>query len=245
VEAEGRDRKDLNLPGAQEQLLKAVVQANPKTVVVLFNAGPLSVKWAKDNAPAIVEAWYFGEEGGTALADVLFGDYNPAGRLPFTVYESVDQIPPQTEYDVTKGFTYMYFAGKAQFSFGHGLSYTQFRYGDLKLSSKQMRADGKLEITTVVKNIGDRAGDEVAQLYVHQVASRLKRPIKELRGFQRVTLKPGEEKTVTFVLLAEKLAYYDVDKKGFVVELGMVEALVGSSSEDIRVRDRFEVTAVK
>jgi beta-glucosidase len=245
IEAEGRDRKELGLPKVQQGLLETVVNANPKTVVVLFNAGPLSVKWAKDHAPALLEAWYPGEEGGTALADVLFGDYNPAGRLPYTVYESVDQIPTQTEYDVTKGFTYMYFEGKAQFPFGHGLSYTQFRYSDLKLSAKQMGADGKMEVSVVVNNIGDRQGDEVVQLYVHHVNSRVKRPIKELRGFQRVSLKPGEDKTVTFVLAADKLSYYDVDKKGFVVEPGTVETMVGSSSEAIQARGRFEVTAAK
>jgi beta-glucosidase len=245
IEAEGRDRKELGLPKVQQDLLETVVKANPKTVVILFHAGPLSVKWAKDHAPAILEAWYPGEEGGTALADVLFGDYNPAGRLPYTVYESVDQIPAQTEYDVTKGFTYMYFDGKAQFPFGHGLSYTQFRYGDLKLSAKQMRADGKMEVSVVVKNIGDRHGDEVVQLYIHHVKSRVKRPIKELRGFQRVSLKPGEEKTVTFVLAADKLSYYDVDKIGFVVEPGTVEIMVGSSSEAIKARARFEVAGAK
>jgi beta-glucosidase len=245
VEAEGRDRKDLNLPGAQEKLLKAVVRANPKTVVVLLNAGPLSVKWAKENAPAILEAWYPGEEGGTAIADVLFGAYNPGGRLPYTVYESVAQIPPQTEYDITKGFTYMYFTGKPLFPFGHGLSYTRFRYSNLKLSARRLRAGEKLEVSVVLENVGDRAGDEVAQLYVHHAASRVNRPIKELRGFQRVTLRPGEKKTVTFVLPPDKLSYYDVEKKAFVVDPGSVDVLVGSSSADIRSRDRLEVTAPK
>jgi beta-glucosidase len=241
VEAEGRDRKDLGLPGAQERLLEAVVGANPKTVVVLLNAGPLAVTWAKEHAPAIVEAWYPGEEGGTALADVLFGDANPAGRLPYTVYESTEQIPAQTEYDVTKGFTYLYFTGKPLFPFGHGLSYTQFRYGDLRLSERHIRADGKLDVSVVVKNVGDRGGHEVVQLYVHQVAARVKRPIKELRGFRRVSVKPGEETMVRFVLPGDGLSYYDVEQKAFVVEPGAFEILVGSSSEDIRARDRFEV----
>jgi beta-glucosidase len=243
VEAEGRDRKDLGLPGAQEQLLEAVVRANPKTVVVLLNAGPLAVAWAKEHAPALVEAWYPGEEGGTALADVLFGDYNPGGRLPYTVYESAEQVPPQTEYDVAKGFTYLYFTGKPLFPFGHGLSYTQFRYGDLELSAPRIRADGKLEVSVVVKNVGDRAGDEVVQLYVRQVAAKVKRPLKELRAFQRLSLKPGEEKTVRFVLPGDRLSHYDVDRRAFVVDPGAFEVLAGSSSEDIRARDRFEVAA--
>jgi beta-glucosidase len=144
VEAEGRDRHDLGLPGMQEQLLQAVVKANPKTAVVLLNAGPLSVKWAKNNAPAILEAWYPGEEGGNAIADVLFGDYNPGGKLPYTVYESVQQIAPQSEYDISKGFTYMYFTGQALFAFGHGLSYTKFTYSDLRVTPGSIPTDGAL-----------------------------------------------------------------------------------------------------
>jgi beta-glucosidase len=245
IEAEGRDRKELGLPKVQQDLLEAVVQANPKTVVVLFNAGPLSVKWARDHAAAVLEAWYPGEEGGTAVADVLFGDVNPAGRLPYTVYESTNDIPPQTEYDITKGFTYLYFTGTPVFPFGHGLSYTQFGYSDLKLSAPRMTQDGKVEVSVTVKNIGDRAGEEVAQLYVHQVKSSVKRPIKELRGFQRVHLKPGEAQTLTFTLPAEKLAYYDVGRHDFVVEPGTFDVMVGSSSADIRVRGQVEVAAAK
>jgi beta-glucosidase len=245
IEAEGLDRKDLGLPKVQQDLLETVVQANPKTVVILFSAGPLSVKWARDNAPALLQAWYPGEEGGTALADVLFGDYSPAGRLPYTVYESTQDLPPQTEYDVTKGFTYMYFTGTPVFPFGHGLSYTQFSYGDLTLSAPRMAQDGKVEVSATVKNTGDRPGDEVAQLYIYQVKSSVKRPIKELRGFQRVGLKPGETKTVTFTLPAEKLAYYDVGRHDFVVEPGTFDVMVGSSSADIRARAQVEVGAVK
>jgi beta-glucosidase len=243
IEAEGRDRKELGLPKLQQDLLETVVKANPKTVVILLNAGPLSVKWARDNAPALLEAWYPGEDGGTALADVLFGDYNPAGRLPYTVYESTKDIPPQTEYDVTKGFTYMYFTGTPVFPFGHGLSYTQFSYSDLTLNAPRMAADGKVEVSVTVKNTGERPGDEVAQLYVHQVKSSVKRPILELRGFQRVNLKPGEARTVTFAVPAEKLAYYDVGRHGFIVEPGMFEVMVGGSSADIRLRGQVEVAA--
>jgi len=241
VEAEGRDRRDLRLPGMKEQLLQAVVRANPKTVVVLVNAGPLSVKWAKDNTPALLEAWYPGEEGGNAIADVLFGDYNPGGRLPYTVYESVRQIPPQTEYDITKGFTYMYFTGEPLFPFGHGLSYTRFGYSNLKLSSRKIPADGWLNVSVDVRNVGERIGDEVVQLYVHDVECSVKRPIKELRCFERISLQPGEKRTVTFMLRGEQLAFYDVKKHDFVVEPGMFDVLVGSSSKDIRLEGQFEV----
>jgi beta-glucosidase len=245
VEREGIDRQQLGLPGAQEELLKTVAKANPKTVVVLLNAGPMSVKWAKENTPAILEAWYPGQEGGLAIADVLLGDYNPAGRLPYTVYDSVKDIPPQTEYDITKGFTYLYFAGQAQFPFGHGLSYTKFNYDNLKVADPHVNPDGTQQVSVRVKNAGDRAGDEVVQLYVRHVDSKVKRPLKELRGFQRVQLKPGEERTVKFSLPAEKLAYYNVEKKGWVVEPGTVEAMVGASAADIRGNARFEVGAAK
>jgi len=241
VEAEGRDRQDIGLPPAQEQLLQAVCKANPKTVLVLLNAGPLSVRWAKDNAPAIIEAWYPGEEGGTAIADVLFGDYNPGGKLPYTVYESTNQLLPQTEYDITKGFTYMYFTGQPLFPFGHGMSYTEFRYGNLQVSPEQIPANGQVTVSVEVENVGRRAGDEVVQLYVHDVQCSIKRPIKELRGFERVSLRPGEKRTVTFTLKGEQLAFYDTEKHNFVVEPGVFDVLVGSSSEDIRCKERFEV----
>ena len=241
VEAEGRDRDNLNLPGAQQQLLEAVYKANQRTVVVLFNGGPVAVKWAKQNVPAILDVFYPGEEAGNAIASVLFGDYNPAGRLPYTVYESVDQLPPNTEYDVTKGFTYMYFTGDALYPFGHGLSYTTFRYGKLRLSTKKLSANGKLEISLHVQNIGKRAGDEVVQLYVHAVSPSVKRPMKELRSFRRVHLKPGERKAVAFPLPADQFAFYDVNKHDFAIEAGPFEVMVGSSSADIRATARIEI----
>jgi beta-glucosidase len=241
VEAEGRDRKILDLPGSQEQLLEAVFKANPKTVAVIMSGGPVSVKWASANIPAILAAWYPGEEAGTALAKVLFGDYNPAGRLPYTVYDSLDQIPPQDEYDITKGFTYLYFTGKPQFAFGHGLSYTAFRYTGLKITPAQVPADGKVTVSLDVQNTGARAGEEVVQLYVHATEASVKRPVKELRGFRRVALQPKEKMPVTFTLPAADLAFYDVKTKQFIVEPGAFDLMVGSSSEDIRLRDRLRV----
>jgi beta-glucosidase len=244
VETEGRDRRDLNLPGSQEDLIKMVHKANPRTVVVLMNAGPLAVKWAKQNVPAIIEAWWDGEEGGNAIADVLFGDYNPGGKLPYTIYESVNQLPSQSEYDITKGFTYMYFQDRPLFPFGHGLSYTRFGYSNLQIAPKQVPADGKVSISVEVRNIGERAGDEVVQLYVHDVACSVKRPVKELRGFERIHLKPGEKRTMTFELPGEKLSFYDAKQHRFVTEPGAFDVLVGSSSADISVRGRFTVQAV-
>jgi alpha-L-rhamnosidase len=241
IEAEGRDRTSLGLPGRQEELVKAVLAANPKTVVILMNAGPLTIPWIKGHAPALLEAWWNGVEGGNAIADVLFGNYNPAGRLPHTVYASESQVPPQDEYDVTKGFTYMYLRGEPLFAFGHGLSYTTFRYGELKLSDQQIARDGRLTVSIEVTNTGQRAGDEVVQLYVHEVGPAVKRPVKELRGFERINLKPGETKQVTFTLPAEKLAYYDETAHGFVVKPGAFDVLVGRSSQDVRGQSRFTV----
>jgi beta-glucosidase len=242
VEAEGRDRRDLNLPGAQEQLLEAVYAANPKTVLVLMNAGPLAVTWANDHLPAILDAWYPGEAGGAAIAQVLLGDYNPGGHLPYTVYASLDGVPPQNEYDVSKGFTYLYFKGVPLYAFGHGLSYTQFKYSNLKLSQTRTTATGKTDVSFDLQNAGSRAGSEVVQMYVHQAKSNVVQPIKSLRGFQRVTLNPGETRHITIALPASQLSYYDVVTRRFIVAPGMFNVMIGSSSDDIRLRAALEIT---
>ncbi len=242
IEREGIDRTYIDLPPIQQELIKRVYEANPKTVAVLLNGGPVTVHWESENLPAIVEAFYAGEEGGSAIADVLFGDYNPGGKLPYTVYQSLDQIPPMTEYDITKGFTYMYMNGKPLYPFGHGLSYTTFRYSNLSVSPNRIPGSGQVTVRVAVQNTGKRAGDEVVQLYVHDVAVSVKRPSKELRGFERISLKPGERKTVSFALPAEKLSFYDVKSKSFVVEPGQFEVMVGSSSEDIRAKGQLQVT---
>lgn len=241
IEAEGRDRTTLVLPGNQEELVEAVLAANPKTVVVEMNAGPLAVPWIKDNVPAIVEAWWAGEEGGNAIADVLFGNVNPGGKMPLTVYASDSQVPPQDEYDISKGFTYMYLKGAPLFPFGHGLSYTKFKYSKLAISSPNIRADGKITVSVNVKNAGSKDGDEVVQLYIHDVECSVVRPTKELRGFERISLKAGENKTVTMTVPGEKLSFYDEKTHQFVVEPGTFEVLVGSSSSDIRLQGKFDV----
>ncbi|MES2428670.1 MAG: glycoside hydrolase family 3 C-terminal domain-containing protein [Bacteroidota bacterium] len=241
IEAEGRDRTSLSLPGNQEELVKAVLAVNPHTIVVLMNAGPLTIPYVKENAPAILEAWWPGEQGGNAIADVLFGNVNPGGKMPLTVYASEEQVPSQDEYDVTKGFTYMYINGKPLFPFGHGLSYTTFSYSNLKLSAKQINASGSITATVDVKNTGAMVGDEVVQLYIHDVSPSLKRPLEELRGFERISLKPGETKKVTLTILGSKLAFYDEKVHGFRVESEMIDVMVGSSSADIRLRSQFKV----
>ncbi len=241
IEAEGRDRVSLALPGNQLELVKAVVAANPRTVVVEMNAGPLTEPWIAEQATALIEAWWGGEEGGNAIADVIFGDVNPAGRMPLTVYASTNQVPPQDEYDVTKGFTYMYQRGKPLFPFGHGLSYTTFKYGSLELSDLQIASTGRITAAIEVSNSGKREGDEVVQLYVHEENPSVKRPIKELRGFQRVHLQPGETKKVEITVPGEKLAFYDESIHAFHVKPGTFQIMIGASSEDIRATRDFQV----
>jgi len=243
IEAEGLDRTYLGLPPAQEELVKRVFAANPKTVMVLLNGGPVAVPWEKDNLPAVLDMFIAGEEGGNAIADVLFGNHNPGGRLPYTVYASHEQVPAMDEYDITKGFTYMYFEGKPVYPFGHGLSYTTFTYSNLSLSSRSIAGNGTVTVRVNIRNSGKIAGDEVPQLYVRDVQASVKRPKLELRGFERITLKPGEQRTVTFTLPAEKLAFWDETTHAFVTEPGTFEILVGSSSENIKLRGQIEVTS--
>ncbi len=227
VEHEGRDRKSLGLSGRQEELVEAIFAANPRTVVVEMSAGPLTVPWMKQHLPAILQAWWPGEEGGHAIAEVLFGQVNPAGRLPHTVYASESQVPPLDEYDISGGFTYMYLKGEPLFAFGHGLSYTRFKYSNLRVELPR--------VSVIVKNSGDVAGDEVVQLYVHAAKSSVPRPARELRGFARIRLQPGERQTVTFDLPPEKLAFYDETRHAFTVETGAYDVCIGASSADVRL----------
>jgi beta-glucosidase len=240
-EMEGVDRTFLGLPGNQQELAEAVIAANPRTVVVLFGAGPLAVPWLKEHAPAMLQAWWPGQEGGTAVADVLLGKVNPAGRLPHTVYASEKQVPSIDEYDISKGFTYMYVKGAPLYAFGHGLSYTTFAYANLRVSPGKPSRDGTLEAKVDVTNTGHRAGDEVVQLYTRAVQPSITRPRHELRGFQRIALAPGETKTVTLRVPVEKLSYYDEKTHGFVVEPGDYEIQVGAASDDIRARAKITV----
>lgn len=243
VEKEGRDRTSLGLPGKQEELIKAVLAANPRTVVVELNAGPLTIPDIKETAPAIIEAWWAGEEGGNAIADVIFGTVNPGGKLPLTVYASAEQVPSVDEYDVTKGFTYMYLKGRPLFPFGHGLSYTSFKYSNFKIAPKKINAGELITVQVTVQNTGKQKGDEVVQLYVHDVVASVKRPAKELRGFQRISLNPGAKQHLSFTIPAGKLAFYDEKTHAFIVEPGMFDMMVGSSSEDIRAKGQVEVVA--
>jgi beta-glucosidase len=243
VETEDRDRKTLELPGQQESLAEAVFAANPRTIVVQMSAGPLTVPWMAKNIPAMLQAWWPGEEGGHAIAGVLFGDVNPGGRLPHTVYASESQVPPQDEYDISKGFTYMYIKGAPLYPFGYGLSYTQFTYSNLQIGPKELWGDGKITASVDVENTGKRAGDEVVQLYIKDPSGNIARPAERLRAFQRTRLKAGERKTITMEVPAEKLAYWDVGAHAFRVQPGAYTVLVGASSDDIRTSGGFTVSS--
>ncbi len=241
---EGCDRSDLRLPGWQESLVRAVLETDKPVVLVLINGRPVALGDLVDRIPAIVEAWLPGQEGGTAIADVLFGDVNPGGKLPITVPRTVGQVPIHYNRVPFSHRDYVDAPGKPLFPFGHGLSYTQFEYSDLVIEPAQVPPAGIVSISVVVKNVGDREGDEVVQLYVHDpVASRV-RPVKELKGFKRITLQPGEAKRVTFHLSMDQLGFYDHAMR-LIVEPGTIEVMVGSSSEDIRLKGTFEIVGSK
>ena len=236
----GGDRTTLELPAAQQRLLERVVAVGKPTVLVLLNGSALAVNWADQHVPAILEAWYPGQAGGTAIADVLFGDYNPGGRLPVTFYRDVNDLPAFTDYHM-KGRTYRFFTGQPLYPFGHGLSYTTFGYRNLAVSSRTVANGDTIEVSVDVANTGARAGDEVVQLYVQHVNSAVERPLQELRGFRRITLQPGETKRVRFPLTAAQLAYWDSVAGKWTLESGTVRVLVGASSADIRLRGTFSV----
>ena len=230
---EAVDRRAIILE--QEELIKQVYRANPNTVVVLISSFPFAIPWTQRHVPAIVHLTHNSQELGNALADVLFGDVNPGGRLVQTWPHSIEQLPPRLDYDLRNGRTYMYFRGEPLYPFGFGLSYTTFAYSNLRLSADYLAPDGEIAVSVDVTNIGDRTGDEVVQLYVRHLHSTVERPNKELKGFKRITLEPGETQTVTMPLKAQALAYWDTDLGGWQVEADQVRVMVGASSADIKL----------
>jgi len=240
-EGEGHDRFELKLPDNQPELIRAIAKEVP-TVVVLIGGSTITMQDWIDYVPAILDAWIPGGEGGTAIADVLFGKYNPGGKLPLTFYKSIDQLPAFDEYNIREAnSTYLYLKEEPQFPFGHGLSYTKFKYSNLNILPKRSYGE-TINVTVEVENIGDRKGDEVVQLYIHdKERSTGDQPIKELKGFKRITLEPKEKKEVIFSLKpSEDLAFYD-KSLNYLVEPGEFEVMVGASSEDIRLKGSFEV----
>jgi beta-glucosidase len=228
---EGRDRETIDL--YQEQLIKQVYNANPKTVVILVSSFPFAINWTQANIPAILHVTHASQDEGTALAKVLFGAYTPGGHLVETWPKSLDQLPPMMDYNIRNGRTYMYFKGEPLYPFGFGLSYTTFKLTNLRTSSRQVAKDGTVKISVDVTNTGSRTGDEVVQLYVKHLGSKVERPREQLAGFQRVTVQPNETKTVEIALPASRLAYWDVKLQAFRVETGPVSLMVGDSSANI------------
>ncbi|MGA7914413.1 MAG: glycoside hydrolase family 3 C-terminal domain-containing protein [Candidatus Acidiferrales bacterium] len=238
---EAIDRKSITLE--QEEIVKQVYAVNPKTVEVLISSFPFAIEWSQENVPAILHMAHNSQEEGNALADALFGDYNPGGRLVTTWPTSLDQLPPMMDYDIRDGRTYMYFKQKPLYPFGYGLSYTTFEYSNLKTSSDRLGRDGEITVSVEVRNTGERAGDEVVQMYVAHLNSKVVRPSEELKGFERITLKPSERKIVRLPLKASALQYWDVAKGSFAVEADRVSVMVGSSSADIKLKKTVDVAA--
>jgi beta-glucosidase len=253
LESEGFDRKTLALPAGQDELINAVVKANGNTVVVINAGSPVSMgKWL-DRVPAVLDMWYGGQEGGNAIAAVLFGDANPSGKLPVTFPRKWEDSPASAnypgknlavEYAERIYVGYRYFDTRnvePLFAFGHGLSYCTFDYSALKISPERTDAARPVEVTLTVRNSGSRPGAEVMQLYIRDVKSSVDRPFKELKGFRRVVLEPAQSQTVTLTIDKNAMSFYSPVKRDWVAEAGMFEVLVGSSSRDIRLKGTFEL----
>ena len=236
---EAVDRKTIYLE--QEELIKQVYRINPKTVVVLIASFPYAITWTQHNIPAIIHLTHNSQEEGTALADVLFGDYNPGGRLVQTWPRSMEQLLPMMDYNIRNGRTYMYFKGEPLYPFGYGLSYTTFAYSNFKLNSKTIKSNGEVTVSVDITNTDKRVGDEVAQLYIQHLHSVVDRPHKELKAFKRITLKQGEKKTIELKFKVNDLKYWDENLHRFVLEEDKIKLMVGSSSADIKFQDVVDV----
>jgi beta-glucosidase len=250
MSGEAASRSSLDLPGRQLDLIKTVQGTGKPVVVVLMNGRPLTINWIAENTPAILETWFAGTQAGNAIADVLFGDVNPGGKLPVTFPRNVGQEPLYYNHmstgrppDTNNKYTskYLDVPWTPLFPFGYGLSYTQFRLSDLQLSAPRIPPDGRLTVSVAVENTGKLAGDEVVQLYIRDTAASVTRPVKELKGFQRIALRPGEKRRIEFTLTREHLGFYNREMQ-FMVERGEFKVMVGTSSADEReLATSFEV----
>ena len=239
---EGGDRTTIELPAVQTDLLKALAATGKPVILVNCSGSPMAMPWETKNLPAILQAWYPGEQGGRAIGEILFGDVNPSGHLPLTFYAATAELPGFTDYSMSNR-TYRYFSGKPEFAFGHGLSYTEYKFQNGKLESKKIFTNGTAKVSFTVKNIGKLDGDEVAQVYFRHVNSSVSQPKLALCGFARVHLKRGESRKVTVEVPASRLRYWDTQKKQYVVEPGDYELLIGAASDDIRLKLPLTITA--
>jgi beta-glucosidase len=252
IESEGFDRKTLDLPEGQDELIAAIAKVNKNTIVVFNSGGPVNVSHFVNNVPALVSAWFGGQEIGHAVADVLFGDVDPSGKLPFSFINEFQDSPASGNYPgknlhvayaegIYVGYRYYEKQNIApQFPFGHGLSYTSFDYSNLKIVPGGSDAS-VAQVRVTIRNSGKRTGAEVVQLYIHDGHSTIDRPVKELKGFARVELKAGESKDVTFNLDRDAFAYYSTAKNGWIAEPGKFEIQVGASSRDLRLKGTFDL----
>jgi beta-glucosidase len=225
------DRTSLDLIGRQEELVKAMLNTGKPVVVFLFNGRPLSINYLSQNVPVIFECWYLGQESGQAVADVLFGDYNPGGKLPITIPRSAGHVPAFYNYKPSARRGYLFDDVSPLYPFGYGLSYTTFQINNVRLANRKIKRRGSTRILAEVKNTGNRAGSEVVQMYIRDLVSSVTRPVKELKGFERVFLEPGETKTVTIDITPESLSFYDINMR-YVVEPGDFEIMLGNSAQD-------------
>jgi len=225
------DRTTLDLPDVQRNLIRQIAATGKPVTLVLMTGSAVSINKEQDQVSSVLQAWYGGEAAGEAVADVLFGDYNPAGRLPLTFYNSVDDLPPFEDYAM-QGRTYRYFEGEVLYPFGYGLSYTSFTYDNLILDKEEMDPGESLTVSVDITNRGDRDGEEVVQLYIRDLDSGELRPLKDLRGFERIRVNAGQTLVVSMTLGPEELAYYDEKAGDYVVGPGRYEIMVGPSSAD-------------
>lgn len=240
-ECEGTDRKDFKISKQQSEMIRTLHEINPNIVVILIAGSNLAINWMAEHVPAILHAWYPGERGGDAIANVLLGDYNPAGRLPLTFYTGIDQIPSFSNYDLSKGHTYWFLKTEPIFPFGHGLSYTTFEYSDLIVENSQVREDEEIKLKFKVFNCGEPDGEEVVQLYVSYREKTREIPIKQLKAFKRISIKSGEKAELELCFNIRDLAFWNLDTKQFEVQKGLIELQIGSSSRDIRLTREIEI----
>ena len=241
MEGEQHDRSTIELPDVQEDLMRALHKTGKPVIMVNCSGSAIALPWEAENVRAILQAWYPGEEGGRAVAEILFGDVNPSGHLPVTLYRATADLPDFTDYSMSNR-TYRYFNGKPLYAFGYGLSYTRFDFKSGKLESKKIAAEGTAKVTFTLKNSGKRDGDEVAQIYFRHLNSAVPQPKLALCGFSRVHLKGGESTKVTIEVPSQRLQYWDTNKKQYVVEPGEYEFLVGAASDDIRLKLPMTIT---